>query len=69
MSCKFVLDLRLDHGKNPNQEIYPIMVLTWAHWVIGSNVIPDHNGGFTLNWFKYEEIEYKFLFMVKGGKS
>ena len=55
--------------KNLNQEIDPIVLRTWAHWVMGSDVIPDQNGGFTLNWFKYEEIEYKFLFMAKGGKS
>ena len=36
--------------------------------VIDSDVIPSHNSGFILNWFKYDEIEYayKFLFMAKG---
>ena len=45
----FVLELRIDHGKNLNQENDPIVVRTQARWVIGSDVIPYHNGGFTLN--------------------
>ena len=37
----FVLELRIDHEKNLNQEIDPIVVRRWARWVIGSDVIPD----------------------------
>ena len=44
----FVLELRKDPRKYLNKETDPIVGRTWARWVIGSNVIPDHNGGFIL---------------------
>ena len=44
----FVLELRKDPRKNLNQEIDPMLVRTWARWVIGSDVIRDQNGSFTL---------------------
>ena len=44
----FLLELKKDPGKNLNQEIDPIVVQTWPRWMIGSDVIPDHNSGFIL---------------------